>query len=83
MTKRDSARVHKNPNSRLISAQKQGWKTPAGENIKPSELQTNKYEDGHRIPHSFGEKAGGVSTRENHVVETKDENRKHGASIVE
>ena len=82
MIKRDDTRVHKSGMTRLVNSEKQNWKTPAGNEIKPSELQTNKYEDGHIIPHSYGEEAGGVSTRDNHVVETKDENRGHGATVV-
>ena len=65
--------------TRMIVAERDGYKTFEGIEIERGTLLTSAFEPDHIIPHSLGEEAGGVTTVENTVMQTREANRKRGA----
>ena len=68
--------------TRMIVAERDGYKTFEGVEIERGTLLTSAFEPGHIIPHSLGEEAGGVTTVDNTVMQTREDNRKTGAKVL-
>lgn len=71
--KRDKKRVISNID-KMVKASEQNWKTPENKEIEPSELQTEKFHKGHIVPHADG----GETTKDNTVIQLKNDNLKLG-----
>ena len=65
--------------TRMIVGERDEYKTFEGVEIQRGSLLTSEFEAGHIIPHSRGEGARGVTTVNNNVIQTREDNRKTGA----